>query len=128
MNQYPENLHYSESHEWVSVDGDTATVGITDFAQAQMGDLVFVELPELGDELDAGNEAGVVESVKTASDFYTPVSGEVIAVNDVLNTQPEIVNQQPYAEGWLFKIKMNKPAELDDLFDAATYNKKFVDV
>ena len=128
MNQYPENLHYSESHECVSVDGDTATVGITDFAQAQMGDLVFVELPELGDELDAGNEAGVVESVKTASDFYTPVSGEVIAVNDVLNTQPEIVNQQPYAEGWLFKIKMNKPAELDDLFDAATYNKKFVDV
>ncbi len=127
MSQFPDNLHYSESHEWVSTDGEVATIGITSFAQAQMGDLVFVELPELGDELQAGSEAGVVESVKTASDFYSPVSGEVIAVNDILNTQPEIVNQQPYAEGWLFKIKMNDTAELEKLFDATAYSEKFVD-
>lgn len=127
MSQFPDNLHYSESHEWVSTDGDVATIGITDFAQAQIGDLVFVELPELGDELQSGSEAGVVESVKTAADFYSPVSGEVIAVNDALNTQPETINQQPYAEGWLFKIKMNNATELDELFDATTYNEKFVD-
>lgn len=127
MSQFPDNLHYSESHEWVSTDGEVVTIGITSFAQAQMGDLVFVELPELGDELQAGSEAGVVESVKTASDFYSPVSGEVIAVNDILNTQPEIVNQQPYAEGWLFKIKMNDTAELEKLFDATAYSEKFVD-
>ena len=127
MSECPKYLHYSESHEWVRPEGDVAVVGITDFAQAQMGDLVFVELPELGDELTAGSEAGVVESVKTASDFYSPVSGEVVAINEELNAQPELVNQQPYTDGWLFKVKMNDAGVISSLLDAATYNEKFVD-
>lgn len=121
MQENPNDLHYSESHEWVSVDGDTATVGITYHAQAQMGELVFVELPEVGDVLDAGNEAGVVESVKTASDFYSPVSGEVVEINTDLVEHPEMVNQYPYAEGWLFKIKLEKPDQVNDLLSADDY-------
>ena len=127
MSECPKDLHYSESHEWVRPEGDVAVVGITDFAQAQMGDLVFVELPEVGDELTVGSEAGVVESVKTASDFYSPVSGEVVAVNEELNSQPELVNQQPYTDGWLFKVKMNDAGTVSSLMDAAIYNEKFVD-
>ena len=127
MSECPKDLHYSESHEWVRPEGDVAVVGITDFAQAQMGDLVFVELPEVGDELTVGSESGVVESVKTASDFYSPVSGEVVAINEELNSQPELVNQQPYTGGWLFKVKMNDAGTVSSLMDAATYNEKFVD-
>ena len=111
----------------MSIADDVATVGITDFAQAKMGDLVFVELPQVGDELAAGDEAGVVESVKTAADFYSPVSGEIIAVNTALTEKPEIVNQDPYHSGWLFKVKMQDIAAADGLLNAAMYKEKFDD-
>jgi len=127
MSECPKDLYYSKSHEWLRLEDNVAVVGITDFAQSQMGDLVFVELPILGDRVDVAGEAGVVESVKTAADFYSPVSGEVIAINEALTSQPELVNQQPYADGWLFKIKMQDTAEVKQLLDAATYQKEFVD-
>jgi glycine cleavage system H protein len=125
MQENPEHLYYSESHEWVSVNGDVATIGITDHAQAQLGELVFVELPEVGDVLDAGDEIAVVESVKTASDVYTPVSGEVVEINDALLEEPQLVNDQPYAEGWLFKIKLEKPAQVEELMSAAEYTEQY---
>lgn len=122
MQDNPDDLFYTESHEWVSVDGDIATVGITEHAQAQMGELVFVELPEVGDVLDAGNEAGVVESVKTASDFYCPLNGEVIEVNSLLLDNPATVNDHPYAEGWLYKLKIDKPDQIENLLSADDYS------
>lgn len=122
MSECPENLKYASSHEWVKVDGDEATIGITDFAQCQLGDLVFVELPLLADEVFAGREAAVVESVKTASDVYSPVTGEVIAINESLTATPEKINESPYDEGWLFKVKMQNPAELEGLLCAADYD------
>ena len=127
MSECPKDLHYSKSHEWVRIEDDIAMIGITDFAQSQMGDLVFVELPMLDQSISAGDEAGVVESVKTASDFYSPVSGTVIAVNESLTTQPEMVNQQPYADGWLFKVKLHDMAEVEQLLDPATYSETFAD-
>lgn len=127
MQDNPDDLHYTESHEWVSVVDDIATVGITEHAQAQMGELVFVELPEVGDVLDQGNEAGVVESVKTASDFYCPLNGEVIEVNNTLLENPATVNEHPYAEGWLFKLKIDKPEQIDDLLSADEYENSTAD-
>lgn len=127
MQDNPDDLHYTESHEWVSVVDDIATVGITEHAQAQMGELVFVELPEVGDVLDQGNEAGVVESVKTASDFYCPLNGEVIEVNNTLLENPATVNEHPYAEGWLFKLKIDKPEQIDDLLSADEYETSTAD-
>ena len=111
----PEDLLYAKSHEWVMVEGDVATVGITQFAQEQLGDLTFVELPEVGDTFEQGNEMGSVESVKAASEIYAPVTGEVIEVNEELEDAPEKVNEEPYGEGWLlkFKIKGNPEGLLD---------------
>ena len=122
MSETPTELRYLESHEWVRDEGDgTATIGITDHAQDSLGDVVFVELPEVGDEITAGDETGVVESVKAASDIYAPVSGEVVAVNDQLEDQPELVNQSPYGDGWFYRVRLSDRAELDDLLDADSY-------
>ncbi len=120
---FPEELKYTEEHEWVLVEEDIVTIGITDFAQEQLGDVVFVELPEVGDELDAGKSFGVVESVKAVSDIYAPVSGEVVEVNDELPDEPETINSSPYDDGWLVKIKLTDPSELDDLMDAEAYQE-----
>ena len=112
---------FSEDHEWISVEGGIGTVGITDFAQEQLGDVVFVEMPAVGTELSAGDEAGVVESVKAASEIYSPVTGEVTEVNAELEDNPGTVNSNPMSDGWFFKIKLSDPGELDDLIDAAAY-------
>lgn len=123
MTTVPQQLHYSESHEWVLTDEQgIATVGITDHAQDQLGEVVFVELPEVGHQFAAGDEAVVVESVKTAADVYSPVSGEVVAVNDSLDGEPNQVNHTPYAEGWLFKIKLADNAETEKLLTAEDYS------
>jgi glycine cleavage system H protein len=124
MSSIPTNLKYLESHEWARAEADgTVTVGISDHAQGALGDLVFVEVPEIGRSLTKGAAAAVVESVKAASDVYSPVSGEVIAANDALNGSPELVNEDPYGRGWLFKVKPANPAELEQLLDAAAYGK-----
>jgi glycine cleavage system H protein len=122
MSKTPAELKYVATHEWVRIEGDIAVVGITDHAQDALGDLVFVELPDVGDTLHAGDEAGVVESVKAASDIYAPVSGEVVAINDDLADSPELVNQHPYNDGWMYKIKLSDPAELEDLLSAEDYD------
>ena len=122
MSQVPAELKYNDSHEWVRLEADgTVTVGITDHAQEALGDVVFVETPAVGSELSAGSSAGVVESVKAASDIYAPISGEVVAVNSVLEDAPETINSEPYGAGWFFKIKPSNPAELDALLSAAGY-------
>ena len=118
---FPEELKYTEEHEWVLVEEDTVTVGITDFAQEQLGDVVFVELPDAGDDLEMGKAFGVVESVKAVSDIYAPVSGEVVEVNEELPDEPEILNNSPYEDGWMVRIKFSDPSELGDLMDAAGY-------
>ena len=122
MSNLPTELKYAKSHEWAKDEGDgTITVGITDHAQEQLGDLVFVDLPEEGDSVEAGDDCAVVESVKAASDIYSPASGEIIAVNAALAESPEMVNESPYADGWLFKVKMSDASELDNLLDADGY-------
>lgn len=118
--------YFTEEHEWIDVDGDTATVGITDFAQGQLGDIVFVEVPEAGQQVDKGGEAAVVESVKAASDVYAPVSGEVIEGNQALVDDPALVNSAPESEGWFFKVRLSDPSQLDGLMDEAAY-KAFCD-
>lgn len=121
-NDVPNELKYTKSHEWVRVeDDDIATVGITDHAQELLGDLVFVELPEVGSVLGAGSECAVVESVKAASDVYSPVSGEVIETNELLADSPETINQDAFEEGWIFRIRLSDPSELDALLDADSY-------
>ncbi|MES2919646.1 MAG: glycine cleavage system protein GcvH [Pseudomonadota bacterium] len=122
MSKTPTELKYAPTHEWVRVEGDVATVGISDHAQEALGDLVFVELPEVGDVVAAADEAGVVESVKAASDIYAPVSGEIIAINEALVDAPETVNTDPYHDGWMYKIRMSDPVELDDLLSAEDYD------
>ena len=117
----PQNLRFMESHEWVRQEGDTATIGITDYAQSEIQDIVYVELPEVGTQLTHKTEFGVIESVKAAFDLYAPVSGEVIEVNESLLDAPEQVNESPYDDGWFLKIKMTDPSELDALFDADSY-------
>jgi len=119
-------FYFTKDHEWISVEGDSATVGITDYAQAQLGDVVFVEVPPAGTEVAKGKEAAVVESVKAASDVYAPVSGHVIEGNGALEADPALVNTSPEAEGWFFKLKLSDPAELEGLMDADAY-KAFVD-
>ena len=119
--EIPDDLRYAPSHEWARVEEDFVTVGISDFAQQSLGDVVFVELPEVGDELHAGTEACVVESVKAATDVYTPISGTVVEVNEDLEEAPEMVNQDPYGEGWFFKVQANDIDEVDDLLDADAY-------
>jgi glycine cleavage system H protein len=122
MNELPNDLKYANSHEWIRNEGDgTATIGITDHAQELLGDLVYIELPEINTVVSAANECAVVESVKAASDIYSPVSGEVIAVNDDLSDSPETVNQSPFGEGWIFRVRMSDPTELDNLLDANGY-------
>ncbi len=118
-------VYYTREHEWVAVDGDTATVGITAHAAEQLGDIVFVETPQVGDTVEQGGEAGVVESVKAASDVYAPVSGEVVAVNEALESEPGKVNEAPLGDGWFFRLKLSDPAQLDALMDEAAY-KDFV--
>ena len=121
MSDVREDLKYTRSHEWVRVEGDLATVGITDHAQHELTDLVFVELPEVGKTLNAGEPCAVVESVKTASDLYSPVSGQVIAANQAVAKDPALVNHEPYDGGWFFKVKMSDPAEVNALLGAAQY-------
>jgi glycine cleavage system H protein len=122
MSSIPDNLRYTESHEWVLDNGDgTVTIGITDHAQEALGDVVFVELPEVGRELDTGEEFGVIESVKAASDLYAPLSGEIVEVNKSLEDAPETVNESPYEDGWILKLKLADAKALDDLLDADAY-------
>jgi glycine cleavage system H protein len=124
MSSIPANLKYLDSHEWARLESDgSITVGISDHAQGALGDLVFVEVPETGRSLVKGGQAAVVESVKAASDVYSPVSGEVIAANEALSATPELVNSDPYGAGWLFKVKPSNAGELDSLLDAAAYGK-----
>jgi glycine cleavage system H protein len=120
----PQDLKYAKSHEWVRREGNTATIGITDHAQHELTDVVFVELPTVGRVLKAGESCAVVESVKTASDIYAPVGGEITAVNAELTNHPELVNTAPYASGWFFKIKLSDPAELDRLLTPENYTKQ----
>ena len=128
MSDIPAELKYTESHEWVKENGDgTVTVGITDHAQDALGDLVFVELPEVGKQLAQKDACAVVESVKAASDIYSPVSGEVAAVNDILDGAPETINSDPYGEGWIFQLKLGDAAELDELLDAGGYEQVLAD-
>jgi glycine cleavage system H protein len=117
---YPSELKYTKTHEWVRLEGDVAVVGITDFAQDALGDVVFVDLPQTGRTVEAGAAVAVVESVKTASDIYAPLSGEIIEVNSALSDKPELINQSPYAEGWLFKMRVN-PLDVNKLLSAADY-------
>lgn len=117
----PEELQYTRSHEWVRTEGDTATIGITDHAQDELGDVVFVELPEEGESFDAGESFGTVESVKAVSDLYTPVAGEVVEVNEALNDSPEKINEDPYGEGWIVKLRVS--GEIADLLSASEYEK-----
>jgi glycine cleavage system H protein len=122
MSNLPTDLKYSKTHEWARDEGDgTITVGITDHAQEQLGDLVFVDLPEEGDSVDAGADCAVVESVKAASDIYSPVSGEIVAVNAALADSPEMVNESAFGDGWLFKLKMSDASQLESLLDADGY-------
>ena len=117
----PADLRYSEEHEWVRMDGDVATIGITAYAQDSLGDIVFVELPAAGRSLAVGDGFGVVESVKAVSDVYSPVSGEIVEVNAALETAPEQVNNAPYGDGWMIKIRVSDPSALDKLMDAEAY-------
>ena len=119
----PDDLRYSAEHEWVRVDGSRAEVGITDFAQDNLGDIVYVQLPELGLVVVRNAACSEVESTKSVSDIYAPVSGTVVEVNDALVTTPELVNSDPYGDGWMFRVELSDPAELDTLMDAAAYEK-----
>ena len=122
MKKFPDELKYATTHEWVSIDDDgVATIGISDHAQDALGDIVFVELPEIGSEVSARDEVAVVESVKAASDIYSPLTGEIVEINEALLDAPETVNTSPYENGWFFKLKPGNEAELDDLVDADTY-------
>jgi len=120
---FPENLKYTKDHEWVLLEGDTATVGITDFAQRELGDIVYVEIETVGQELGAQDIFGTVEAVKTVSDLYLPVAGTVLEINPELAAAPESVNQDPYGKGWMIKMKVSNTAEVDALMDAKAYSE-----
>lgn len=121
---YPDDLRYSQEHEWVRVESDNrARIGITDYAQRELGDVVFVDLPQVGDQVSAGDAFAVVESVKAVSDIYAPVTGKVVEVNEALTSNPELINSGPYGDGWIAVIEMEAPSELDDLLDAEGYRK-----
>lgn len=119
--KYPADLKYTREHEWFRLEGNVGVVGITDFAQDQLGDVVFVELPAVGSTVTANRQFGTVESVKTVSDLYSPVSGKVVEVNKALENSPELVNSDPYGAGWMLKVELSNPAEVDGLLDAAGY-------
>jgi glycine cleavage system H protein len=121
MANIPDDLHYSKDHEWVRVEGDTAVVGVTDYAQDSLGDVVYVELPKPGDEFAANESFGSVESVKAVSEVFSPVSGEITGINETLNDAPEKVNEDPYGEGWMIRVKMSNAGEVDSLLTAAEY-------
>lgn len=121
MSNVPEELKYTKSHEWVRIEGDSITVGISDHAQELLGDMVFVELPEVGREVAGAEDCCVVESVKAASDVYAPIAGTVTEINEGLEESPELINQDPYGDGWLFRMSVADAAELDELLDAAGY-------
>lgn len=121
MAQIPEDLHYSKDHEWVRVEGKIALVGITDYAQDSLGDVVYVEVPKVGDEFAANESFGSVESVKAVSEVFSPVSGEIVGVNEALADEPEKVNQDPYGAGWMIRVEMSNPGEVDSLLTAAEY-------
>ena len=118
----PEDLKYTKEHEWLRLDADTATIGITDHAQDQLGDVVYVELPDVGTTVDAGAAFGTVESVKAVSDLFAPVSGEVVEINEAVVDGPELVNSNPMDDGWLIKVRLSEDSEMDALMDAAAYN------
>ena len=120
---FPANLKYTKEHTWVKIEGNIGTVGITDYAQSELGDIVFVELPSAGEEVEYMSEFGVVESTKTVSDLYSPISGEVMEVNEDLFDNPEIINEDPYDDGWLITVEMNDPSELDLLMSADEYQE-----
>lgn len=122
MSKILDNLRYADSHEWVLLEGDIATVGITDYAQHALGSIVYVDMPEVGDEVTAGEEFGAVESVKAASDLISPISGEVVEINEALEDSPELVNTDAF-ENWIMKVKVSNPAEVEALLDAAAYAK-----
>jgi glycine cleavage system H protein len=124
MSNIPSDLKFAKSHEWIRVSGDTAIVGISDHAQAELTDIVFVELPAAGRQVKAGEACAVVESVKTASDIYSPVSGEIVALNQPVADNPALVNTEPYAGGWFFKIKLSNPAEVNALLSPEDYKKQ----
>jgi glycine cleavage system H protein len=121
--EFPKELRYSQEHEWVAVEGNVATIGITDYAQEQLGDVVYVELPAVGKVLTKDDTLGVVESVKAVSDIYTPVSGTVTEVNVDLPNTPEVVNADPYGKAWMIRVQLSNPQEVDELMNAATYQK-----
>jgi len=123
MSNIPENLRYSKDHEWIEVDGETASVGITDYAQHALGDVVYIDMPRVGDKLNSHEAFGSVESVKAVSEIFMPVAGEVIEVNDGLNDAPESVNNDPYAAGWMIKIKMDNPLEADAMLSSIEYEE-----
>ena len=127
MSDAPKNLRFTESHEWINHDQEEMIMGITEHAQQLLGDMVFVDLPQVGDEVNAGDEIGVVESVKAASDFYAPISGVIVAVNQQVNENPALVNSDPYGEGWLVKIKASNLDELNGLLDAEQYRKEIAE-
>jgi len=118
---FDESVRYQESHEWARLEGKTVTVGISDYAQDELGDVVFVELPSVGDTIEKGKPFGVVESVKAASDLYMPVTGEVIQVNDALKDKPETINEAPFSDGWILKVNATDTSELDSLMDSSAY-------
>jgi glycine cleavage system H protein len=117
----PQNLKYTKDHEWVAVEGDIATIGITDFAQSELGDIVFVDITTEGETLDQEEVFGSVEAVKTVSDLFMPISGEIIELNEKLDGDPELVNSDPYGDGWMIRVKISDAAQVDDLLDAAAY-------
>ncbi len=119
--QFPENIRYTSEHEWIRVEGDEAYVGITDYAQSELGEIVFVDVPTLGETVGQGEVFGSIEAVKTVSDLNMPVSGEVLEINGALDAQPELVNNDPYGEGWIIRISVKDAAELDSLMDAVAY-------
>jgi glycine cleavage system H protein len=121
MANIPDDLHYSKDHEWVRVEGNIAVVGITDYAQDSLGDVVYVELPKVGDDFTANESFGSVESVKAVSEVFSPVSGEIVGINEALADTPEQVNQDPYAAGWMIRVQMSHPGEVDSLLTAAEY-------
>ena len=121
MANIPDDLHYSKDHEWVRVEGNVAVVGITDYAQDSLGDVVYVELPKVGDEFAANESFGSVESVKAVSEVFSPVSGEVVGTNETLGDAPEQVNTDPYGEGWMIRVQLSNPGEVDSMLTAAEY-------
>lgn len=120
---YPDDLRYTKDHEWVRLDGNMATIGITDFAQGELGDIVYVDIPTVGENLQENDTFGTVEAVKTVSDLFLPLAGKVVEVNALLNDKPELVNADPYGDGWMVKVEVNDPDAFNNLMDAAAYEE-----